>query len=607
MVLFKRYDNQIREIFLWLGKIVDQDDMVALNIDGRMSYHAFSFPMHYGDMPKKIGANGHEKCTFTITKSTSGHVERLLGEISDGDWITIFSSPYIRVKENRGRKKTTIPLRYGLDASERQKLLEVARAAIQSHVSLGSQRVAFEAGSVSARFNLKADVDVALYANGHLRGSTIMESVGLGEGVAHAAVRSCADSRFKPIGTHELDDLWIEITILRDLRITLSPAELRAERIYCEKGYGLIAGAHKGFFLPEVHNITRFSNLTDLRARLASEKAGVTASARASVATFEVEDFIASPGSMKLLPLFGPVVDKTSLSGFDDIAATGHGAAEWLMRIQERDGNLPPIVSTTRDLPPRVDAARLAFTMWALAEFGKVTETRTYIEAAQQALAFLEKRLPKQGGANDTLSWAYGGQLARAAGDEDIVPTAEKKLLQTSYASADTITLAQAASFLAPSSDAAQRRAELHRELRSRFETGAGNREVMDLAVFAELVNVFHTSDPAFSKRVTEWLIKHQYSDGSFPQSARSSFSYARGTGKIFEVLALEPEANEAALLSAARWLSTMQYDDQNLFFVVQSRRDLLRGAFRHDYQNTDAWIDAAGHVLLGLSRIMSR
>jgi len=71
--------------------------------------------------------------------------------------------------------------------------------------------------------------------------------------------------------------------------------------------------------------------------------------------------------------------------------------------------------------------------------------------------------------------------------------------------------------------------------------------------------------------------------------------------------LALEPEANEAALLSAARWLSTMQYDDQNLFFVVQSRRDLLRGAFRHDYQNTDAWIDAAGHVLLGLSRIMSR
>jgi len=572
-----------------------------------MQRHAFTFPLRRGDVPKKVRTDNSREETFVIVASSEGRAEQLAGKASNGEWITVFSSPCILVREKRSRRKNSIPLRFGLEAEERSKLVQIARTAIEQFVNTGSQRVAFDANSVPARLNLKTDVDVALFVNGHLRGSTIIEGTGLAEGVAHAAVRSCIDARFKPIGADEIGDLWIEITVMRDLHITLSLLELRKDRIYFEKGYMLISEGHKGYFLPEVHNVTKFSSLFELRLRLASEKAGVAPSIRAPIAVFEVEDFIASPESTGPMPLSGPVVNKVYIDKFDNVLAVGHAAAEWLGRIQESDGNFPPTISAVCDTSPRVDFARLAFTAWSLAAFSAVTKNDLYRDTAQKVLVFLKKYLVagKRRVHNESLALAYTGQLARTIDDENLSVAIERTMVQMPYVSADTITIAQVASFLSGSREGIEKAEALRHELRARFERGMHRKENMDLAVFAELVNVFHVSDPIFSNKVVEWLINQQKNDGSFPQSTTSAFSYTRGTGKIFEVLALAPHDHEKQLFDAVNWLSNMQYDEQNLFFVIPQRHDVLRGGFRHDYQNPDAWIDAAGHVLLGISRIM--
>jgi hypothetical protein len=47
-----------------------------------------------------------------------------------------------------------------------------------------------------------------------------------------------------------------------------------------------------------------------------------------------------------------------------------------------------------------------------------------------------------------------------------------------------------------------------------------------------------------------------------------------------------------------------MQYRPDSMFFVPVEHRPRVMGGLRHDAYDTDAWIDAAGHVLLGLARL---
>ncbi len=102
---------------------------------------------------------------------------------------------------------------------------------------------------------------------------------------------------------------------------------------------------------------------------------------------------------------------------------------------------------------------------------------------------------------------------------------------------------------------------------------------------------------------LSRWFIEQQFRDGSFPAYLGSSFSHTRGTGKIFEALALL--ADKGPALRAGGWLAQMQYNEQNLFFVPPHFRQKLVGGLRHDYANPQAWIDSAAHFLIGTARIL--
>lgn len=45
--------------------------------------------------------------------------------------------------------------------------------------------------------------------------------------------------------------------------------------------------------------------------------------------------------------------------------------------------------------------------------------------------------------------------------------------------------------------------------------------------------------------------------------------------------------------------------DEVNTFFVADAIRPMIIGGFRHDYLNSELWIDSASHVILGGTRLI--
>jgi len=126
-----------------------------------------------------------------------------------------------------------------------------------------------------------------------------------------------------------------------------------------------------------------------------------------------------------------------------------------------------------------------------------------------------------------------------------------------------------------------------------------------DAASWAEAVVAFSYSDQEFSHTVAKWLVSHKLQNGAFRQSIKNSYTYTRGTSKIFEALAIYPTEYREEIIKSFAWLVSMQYTDQNTFFVEKDFKKWVIGGFRHDYCNADLWSDAASHYILGASRYL--
>ena len=150
---------------------------------------------------------------------------------------------------------------------------------------------------------------------------------------------------------------------------------------------------------------------------------------------------------------------------------------------------------------------------------------------------------------------------------------------------------------------------ELHKittNLKENFKKARKDKNTnLSLAEWAEMTYSFMKSDPQFSETVAYWLARQQLQSGAFPSSTYSNFVYTRGTSKIFEVLALYPSLFQKELTKAFQWLFLMQYTKENTFFVAPEVRHKIIGGVRHDHFNQEAWIDSAGHLLLGGARLL--
>jgi len=640
MFFFSKNKKQLKAIFNWLSGVVNKDDFILLEEGGKQTAYYFKFPLRRGDKPQKIKKFNENDITFLIKFLPS----RLnFSQFGENGWFCIFRSPDLEIYEceKRFQKSQFRPLYRGLNEEEKKIALKIARDSLKAFLE---EKKVLQLKDFNLFlppvFYLKTYLDVSLWVNGRLRGSFPVENETLAEGIIAAALGAAQDSRFKPLGFHELRDARIEITLISDLKIPLSENLINKNKILPHKGYRLIFGDKAGLFLPEVFNVVRFRDLKEFLNRLASEKAGLPSdiwkNQKARIEIFDVEDFIDDEGHVGTINLFGPIA--VSESGVEKLAERMRLAADWLLNIQEADGNFPPIIDPLTGWRAQIDWPRSAFTGWALVEIAALTKEEKYIKAGQKHFQYIKEHLDIKGRAgkglfepnNPLLTYAYAGQEALAlfkiTRDESYYLAARNfaEKISNNFAGLnfEPIAYQQAASFLAELSllerDFLKPAMEFAKIAKENFENDLKNKTLLNLAVQAELINAFNkifelTKDNChkeFSLEVASWIISQQLSQGPneifgpFPESTGSDFVYTRGTAKIFETLSILPEFRKEAE-KALVWLMSMQYTKENTFFVPAEIRPKVIGGFRHDYLNQEAWIDGAGHFLLGGVRFL--
>lgn len=525
--------------------------------------------------------------------------------------------------------------RHSLSQEDRQLILAFVRTFLRS------DRLKGEPGELNGQlegvFLPDADrpvtLSVAFWVSGMLRGCRIVHRQPLKEALRQATFQAMRDSRFKPIGEKEFDAVRIEIVFLVPSE-KMPVYRLRGRReIDPEKAYRVSYEGRQGWLLPEVFNCLRFRGMDDFLKTLITEKAGLRIDrrclTRAEIEVFTVDDFIESEEKNQVFPLSGPLVVMDNHYRYDsfderfisDLETMSHQAASQLLGIQEEDGNIPPVINPLSGKMRQVDWVRLALTAVALESFGKSTETEKYRVAGRKAGEYIWKYgydHPYLDIYTRTLCRVYYAEYLFVSGREEEAKSIAWELLkQVRSVRFEPIFLLKAASLLLSFEEKEfLRMAEgifgsVWDDFIRKREYGRGTD--IELARFPELIVVAEklfvvTRESRYREKgiqITEWFISQQHAQGSFPSVIGSRFSYTRGTGKIFEVLAFHPNEYRESLLRIFGWLRTMQYSRENTFFIRPEHRRKVLGGFRHDVFNHEVWIDASSHVLLGGSRIL--
>lgn len=571
-----------------------------------------------------------KKPAFIIAKGFSGN-------ISKENWQNIFSSPDIIILENKNRGNNDLaPLRWGLDNQEKIQTLKIARQSLEFFLKTGknAKLEKFEK-IISPRFKLTGNVGVALWTNGRLRGSRIIKNQKLSRAIIKAVTNAARDERFKPIEIGELSDIRIEITLISEIQVPLVKENLENNHIYPEKGYYLEYFNREAWYLPETFNILKFNNLKKFLEDLKNNKARLNQvdllDHRLYIKTFEVLDFIESRDHSIFFDLNGPVFRKKSLTN-EELLTNARYAADWLSDNQDSDGNISSIIDPLNSKKKQVDWPRLTLCVWALAEFGKFTKNKKYVWTAKKSFEYLKKYIIEEELylENISLIHAYLGQLALFFEEKETLYTCIKKIsINANPDVLDPISLQQISSFFSEVSkfDKTYLRSAINfaRQAKIVFEDKLKNEKNVELALHAELANaylkIFEITNEKkyinFSKKVIEWIARFQMEDGSFRDKNEAGFfcTNTRGTGKIVEILALfinhksltryERNKYKAIVKKALDWIFSMQYNEENSYFIQLPIKKRVLGGIRHTYLDQNSWIDSVGHLLLGISRII--
>ncbi len=477
--------------------------------------------------------------------------------------------------------------------------------------------------------NRPITLSVAFWVEGALRGCMIVHQRPLREALREATFQAMRDSRFKPIGEEEFEKARIEVTMLTPWKKIPAYRLGKQKDLDPTKAYRVFHKNRQGWLLPEVFNCLRFHGTDDFLRTLIVNKAGLRMDkrclAQAEIEIFEVDDFIESEGKCRGLSLRGPLVqDSCRYNSFDErfienLEWMSHQAALQLIRTQEEDGNIPPVLDPLTGKMRQVDWVRLALAAVALESFGKVTATEAYRIAAEKAGRYIWKYgydHPYLDTYAKTLCRVYYAEYLWFAGRTDeaksITWELSKQIQQIRFE--PIFFLKSASLFLLFEEREFLRIAEkIFESVWNDFVKKRDGKEGIELARFPELIVVAEklfviTQEHRYREKgvqVAEWLISQQHIQGSFPSVTGSGFAYTRGTGKIFEVLALYSYEHNESLLRAFEWLWQMQYSRENTFFVSPEHRGKILGGFRHDVFNQEVWTDASAHVLLGGAQIL--
>ncbi|MDP2664476.1 MAG: AMMECR1 domain-containing protein [bacterium] len=566
------------------------------------------------DANRKKVSKDNRTCVFIICQPNSR-------SSSEENWHQIWYAEGIEIWENKKIHRGALPLRFGLSLAEKGELLQFARKTMESF--LGEENAVLEPDFPAYRANEKTMIDVSIWIDGHMRGSIISPHLPLIEAVQYASLGTMRDARMKPVEPGELERARIEITVMSDLTVPLRQQDLEAGKIDVCRGYYVEASGKRGWYLPTVFNCAKFKDMSDLKRSLIKEKAKITEEdSRIPIYTFRTESLIEDTAH-DLMLMDGPVAYAPAPSAgsfLDAVRTHGDTAAQWLFGMIDTDGAMPLYIDPLYGRAGRIDWGRLANASYALAEFGIVTKNQECIRISKKISEYVCRYIfdtRKPSAVIDAGVSAYVLHAALARRDTDMSPLIG--YLQENYTriAYRPIMYAVLASLFARLTleGKGEHRAESVSLAEKVFDDFKKNKELpgTQLALYPELIYTFQlihslTEEPLYleqSEEVATWLISKQNMNGSFPSSNDVALPYTRGTGKIFEVLALYPDHYSNAIEKSFEWLVHMQYTEDSLYFTDPAFRKKAIGGFRHDHANTEAWIDSASHFLLGAARLL--
>jgi AMMECR1 domain-containing protein len=596
-------------IVTWIRTVSLEGDLFVLETGDSKEVLSFPFPSMPEAAPERaVVAEDSPRIRFIVRAGprTASRPAK--------SWRTILSVREVEVLERDAPHGPYRPLRLGLSDAEGLAALQHVRRSAAHFVAEAQGEAPVADTRENPRLALRSGVAVAVWTRGRLRGSIVCAPGSALRTLGQAAVWACQDSRFERLAPSDLDDTMFQATILHAPRVTLAPEEIATQNAYPDKALTASLGLRSGIYLPEIFNLAGHRTLRSLTASVAKEKAGIVeANEETTFEVCEVTEIVESNDRSRAVRLDGPVA-RCAGNELSPASAreSGEAATDWLARIQREDGSLPLRIRTVLGTSDGVDLPRMAMTAEGLAAFGVAHDFMPAVAAARRVLGWLERsEEARKTGAHGLLVVIYMAKAklwldGRKAADDTSRMMAERlaridgdlPVLVASHA----LTLIGLVARAGGGNGSLSRYEDaLVRDLAARFTRATSDAAAASLAEWAELGMA---PDVDIARRVKDWLVSQQLSSGAFPDTTTSDFVYTRGTGKIFEVLA-ESHAplHQAATTSALHWLVRMQYRPDSVFFVPSEHRSQILGGVRHDYTDRDAWIDSAGHLLLGLAR----
>ena len=615
-ILFRFIEAQ--GTFTGEGVIVALPDDVALYIVSR------------GKWSKTAGTQSRNATTVRFVLCVAGifpSTQEKMALTTEG-WRIIFSSETFEVWESRTlyeQRGLAVPLRLGLGDEEKRWMTDEVRRMMGEVLAGKAPQLA---DNPLGRLDQRQDLDVAVWVAGRMRASVIILGETCREALRSGAKRATQDKRFAPLTLEELSQAQIEITLMSPLIFPVLLSDWAANRIDPTKGYVAVSDDQKkqGWYLPAVHNVITFLDLKNFLSRLATEKACMDEEERlrAQYGQFAVIDWIETAGG--LMTLTGPVPEQQPvIAAREDIRMMLHLAVKWLADNQDAAGNIRSILPV-KNSQERSELVALGCAGHALAVYGNTFDDVRALAVAKNISHSMRKCLDGVSLIDNRSTTSISNFYVEVSWlriSYTLCEVPEPWRLERIIGALPTfrqqpILWLQTLSLLVDyeKSGDLKYRVLLLREAEEAEAVFRKKRDlaITQLALYPEIIVVCQslwqlTGEECWRERAlgaSLWYQKKQQADGSFPQAPGNSFSYTRGTAKIAEALACFSEENRVTLEKCLAWLITMQYTEENTFFLNKEEKRQLVGGFRHDAFNREFWIDASGHIILGAARYLA-
>lgn len=468
--------------------------------------------------------------------------------------------------------------------------------------------------------NHPVDIDICFWVSGELRASMIIPNqLPLSQAIPEAVRQSLSDRRFAPLQKEELSELRLECVFLGGPWRRLTQTERQKNEIDPAAGFVAYLGSvWVAWYVPPVHNCLPFRNLDHMLHSLLQDKGKLseTLAQQAAVITYPTSGFVENSAHDGYFDLFGPLVIPNRPTSKEVMLER---AIQSLLKQETQPG-----IFRVRQIPrigavKEIDWVRLGFTGYVLAEIGKLLGRSELTKASARIEKVLQDEFKAdnllQSNEHKVLTVIYTGLSAcsreeMALGLEWLQRVSEHPQ-RANFSPVTLLHLGTLQVLVGGKENLQQARVLFERELRKWYQV----RDKADLSLYPQFIflaeelyratNEAHFHENAIS--VSDWFVSMQQSDGSFPCYPGRTFSYTRGTGKIFESLATLSSEYVGTLEKAVKYLSRMQYTEENMFHIpIRQHQDFL-GGFRHDAFDRSVWIDSAGHISLGLARWLKK